>query len=1263
MQFVKGGPDIPERLLQAHEDGRVVFFCGAGISYPAGLPGFARLVNELYSRLEIIPNPVQVAAMKAKRYDRAVGLLEANIVGGRRAVRETLAEILDPDTSSPNATATHHALLTLGECRARRTRLITTNFDRLFEHVIANGRPAAERFQAPLLPVPKSRWDGLVYLHGLLPEDPTANNLDNLVVSSGDFGLAYLTERWAARFVSELLRNFIVCFVGYSIDDPVLRYMMDALAADRLLGESPPEMFAFGSYSKDEETACANEWRAKNVTPILYREHWRHAYLHRTLRAWADTYRDGARGKERIIVDYAMARPDTAAGQDDFVSRMVWALSDPSGLPAMRFAHLDPVPSLDWLEVIGEDRFRHTDLIRFGVPPTARVDNGLAFSLTSRPTPYSLAPRMALADDAMRDSLYDKVMWQVARWLTRHLNSSLLLLWLIKQGRSPHAQLSSCIAGRLDELAALEDEGRLRELDRIRSNAADAIPDASMRTLWRLLLSGRVKQVRQDFDLYGWQRRVARNGLTATLRLELREMLTPRVSLREPIPWPFDNDEDDEVPVPIRRLVDWNIVLSAEHVHASLRDPDENESWRAALPALLPDVTGLLRDALDLMRELGGASERSDLSYSSQPSIREHSQNAAFRDWTALVDLNRDSWLATAAESPERARLAAEAWSQMPYPLFHRLAFFAAAQDDIIPCSRGLGWLLVDDDWWLWSIETQRETMRLVVALAPRLDHDGLVRLERAILAGPPRDMYRADIEEERWIRIQEGKIWLRLAKISQTGAELNVEARNRLDSLSARYPDWQLAENERDEFPAWSGGGGDLRIHVRTPRGREELIAWLRENPEPDEWRPDDWHERCRDDFDVAASALAALAAEDAWPTGRWRDALQRWSEDELTERSWHDMAPVLADVPGAVLQDLSHAVSWWLEKIARTFQGREETFLSLCDRVLALDYEIEEGDEDLVGHAINQPIGQVTEALLRWWYRSDLADEQGLAEGPRRRFGRLCDTETPKFRDGRVLLAAHAISLFRVDRDWAIQVMLPLFEWRNSAVEAGAAWEGFLWSPRLYRPLMEVLRPAFLDTANHYAQLGRYREQYASLLTFVALDPGGVFSNRELALATRALPQSALEHTAATLFTAVDSAGDQRADYWRNRVAPYLRSIWPKTPDVNSEEVSEGLARACVAAGDAFPEGLRQIGAWLRPLQYPEGVAHALHGAELDTRFPKGVLDFLHRIVGDEARGWFQSLTACLSAIRATEQELEGDHRFERLLEILRANGGGLD
>ena len=191
---------------------------------------------------------------------------------------------------------------------------------------------SVERFQAPLLPVPKNRWNGLVYLHGLLTAGPTTSELNRLVVTSGDFGLAYLTERWAARFVSELFRNYVVCFVGYSINDPVLRYMMDALAADRMLGESPPESLPLAVTPKARRTERAIEWEAKNVTPILYREHNHHAYLHKTLHAWADTYRDGVRGKERIVVESAMARPLASTKQDDFVGRMLWALCDP-GLP------------------------------------------------------------------------------------------------------------------------------------------------------------------------------------------------------------------------------------------------------------------------------------------------------------------------------------------------------------------------------------------------------------------------------------------------------------------------------------------------------------------------------------------------------------------------------------------------------------------------------------------------------------------------------------------------------------------------------------------------------------------------------------------------------------------------------------------------------------------------------------------------------------------------------------------------------------------
>src|SRR5437867_2363752 len=96
MQFVRNGPDIPERLLQAHEDGRVIFFCGAGISYSAKLPGFSGLVKRLFKSLAQEPDPLQQAAIKSEQFDTAIGLLEATIVGGRYAVRQSVKDILTP---------------------------------------------------------------------------------------------------------------------------------------------------------------------------------------------------------------------------------------------------------------------------------------------------------------------------------------------------------------------------------------------------------------------------------------------------------------------------------------------------------------------------------------------------------------------------------------------------------------------------------------------------------------------------------------------------------------------------------------------------------------------------------------------------------------------------------------------------------------------------------------------------------------------------------------------------------------------------------------------------------------------------------------------------------------------------------------------------------------------------------------------------------------------------------------------------------------
>lgn len=107
-----------------------------------------------------------------------------------------------------------------------------------------------------------------------------------------------------------------------------------------------------GECEPGQEHRKAIEWEAKGVTPILYTvpaSSTDHSVLHQTLHAWADTYRDGIQGKEAIVVKHALARPQDSTRQDDFVGRMLWALSDKSGLPAKRFAELNPAPPLDWL--------------------------------------------------------------------------------------------------------------------------------------------------------------------------------------------------------------------------------------------------------------------------------------------------------------------------------------------------------------------------------------------------------------------------------------------------------------------------------------------------------------------------------------------------------------------------------------------------------------------------------------------------------------------------------------------------------------------------------------------------------------------------------------------------------------------------------------------------------------------------------------------------------------------------------------------------
>ena len=509
MQFVKGGPRVPNSLLDAHEEGRVILFCGAGISCAAGLPGFGGLVNEIYTALGIDQTSIEESAYKSGRYDSVLHLLEQRYHDGRLGVRTPLVEILKPRLRRKEATRTHQALLQLGRTREGVLRLVTTNFDRIFERLKTREKIAAPTYSAPLLPIPKdSRWDGIVYLHGLLPDRVDKAALKRLVLTSGDFGLAYLTERWAARFVSELFRNYIICFVGYGINDPVMRYMMDALAADRHLGEPGSQAYAFGVCETGQEAnQAAAAWEAKGVTPILYHAGpdgaGKHSSLHDTLENWAAAYRYGIQGKERIVAEHAMTRPTASTAEDDFVGRMLWALSDKSGVPAKQFADLNPAPSLEWLKVLSEPCFDSQDLGRFGVPAAEKRRGESAFSLLSRPPPYTQSLAMSVVSTG-GSSGWDAGMYHLARWLVRHLNDPELLLWVIEQGGVLDNRFARLIEDQLRQLAKWKAEGSTERLVAARLYAPNAVPGPQMQVLWQILLGGLVRSQQPGPNFLSW---------------------------------------------------------------------------------------------------------------------------------------------------------------------------------------------------------------------------------------------------------------------------------------------------------------------------------------------------------------------------------------------------------------------------------------------------------------------------------------------------------------------------------------------------------------------------------------------------------------------------------------------------------------------------------------------------------------------------------------------------------------------------------------
>ena len=201
--------DLPDELVTAQREGRLVLFVGAGASVaaPSRLPTFEDLAKQIGEESGT-PYP----GVSSTSPDRFLGQLEALGVD----VHIRVHKIIDCPDSRPNSL--HRAIVALAST-SNSPRVVTTNYDR---H-LSSCAPALTEFVPPALPM-NDDFTGIVYLHGSVRQCP-----ENLIVTKADFGKAYLNDGWATAVLRKIFRDYVVLFIGFSHRDTLMEYLAAGL--------------------------------------------------------------------------------------------------------------------------------------------------------------------------------------------------------------------------------------------------------------------------------------------------------------------------------------------------------------------------------------------------------------------------------------------------------------------------------------------------------------------------------------------------------------------------------------------------------------------------------------------------------------------------------------------------------------------------------------------------------------------------------------------------------------------------------------------------------------------------------------------------------------------------------------------------------------------------------------------------------------------------------------------------------------------------
>ena len=1263
MRFFENGPSIPDDLLERRDQGRVVFLCGAGVSLHAGMPTFYGLTKHVIDFFDPPKNSTiavefspWVEDFKSNKerpktpLDQIFNLLYSEY--GRDEVNAIVVSKLQGGESELKNSDQHQVIARISSDLEGNAQIVTTNFDLLFEQAIE--QEVIKVYEPPAFPdiglgVPLT---GITYLHGRLQEE--AAKLHPYVLSSADFGRAYLSEGWATNFIRLLLKSYTVVLLGYQAEDLPVKYLLQGLNHDGLSDRSSLYAFDVGKI-EDIET----KWRDRGVTVIPCNDY---TSLWETLGAWADRA-DDPRKWRSSVVDMAMKGPlQLEAHERGQVAHLVRTTPG-----ARLFANSTPSPPPEWLCVFDSgcragkessnygsgETFDPLDAFGLDDDPSRPLEPGWQSNSIyghilewrkgdiNPPDFHNLSNRQAVGFENLPPRLS-----HLSNWIYKHIDKPVVAWWAARQN-GLHPVL----------LRSIQIELRRNK---------DLHP-AALRT-WNLIVEYQTDSriLYRGEDWFEIKARISNEGWTSSVIRQFALTTAPILSMESP--------------------------LGLEASKPPLGDWEENSirriaKWAAKFPDRYRESVDVPNEVLDVVfriseghfRQLSGLIQDTGTNYISSPTCYPN------RDVDGADDKRHEvfKWFLQLFERmvlshPDTLRAYATSWPVESQLYFGKLKLFALNQTELFTPEEAAKLILSLSQESFWDSELRRELLFLISDRWESFSMPKKEELVKRLLKGPDKMDYWS-VEEYQNSSLEMAcryTSWL-----VQQDKILPDKQANQLSEMKSKLPEWDdswVQYLTKKDF----GSVRSIGINENPEKISNLPINKIVKTAQSEHRRDFDSHTDKRPFTGLvkinprkALASLSYSAKHGSYPKNLWHSLIIDWPAD-TSPRLFRVFLLRLGKLPVSTIRELSFPVGQWLEEnLLKTFKFDKslawKTFDGLVFGLISKDGidtksgigtlrrggKIVKRSRRTIDHAINGSIGYAMQGLLHTLDSLKLGQEAGMPEEFKSRLETLISAPGEGGDHAVVLIARQISWLFYLDPKWVNERVIPWFAFEHDLAEP--AWNGYLSASSI--PAEKVgaaLKPYFLDLFPRIYQwswddnISSVAAQILVELTVFHSDKPDGFDAKEARYCIRNMN----DRNRGDVIFRLQQIGQQKDDGWVGHVIPFVNSIWPREIRFRTSSLVKSWLSLLHATDDNFPKVLSVVRRHLVPIR--EG-RHWLKqykrelngGGSLSEIYPAHVLELFDAVIPNTTEDLPYGLAEILAIVEESDSTLSKDKRFRRL------------